>query len=127
VARVTIYDVDERSPLTYEATLLDETGAPVALGSIESITLTLYNADGDEPANIVNGRDHQDIKNANDVTIDATSGKLTWAVQPADTAIVDARLGYERHVALFEYVTTGNKRQPAHEVMLRVRNVRKVA
>jgi hypothetical protein len=86
------------------------------------LTLTYYHvADG----SIINNREGQDILNANGVTFHATSGLLTWTLQPADTVIVLDSYAVERHRALLEW-TLNNGVTGKHEVDILVRNLGKV-
>lgn len=76
---------EEGTTPTYTTTLLDEAGAAVTLSAITGARLTF--ADLNTGATI-NGRSNQDIKNANNVTIHATSGLLTWKLLEADMLLV---------------------------------------
>jgi len=99
----------EKTTPVYTATLVDESDQPITLASITTITLTLYDR---QTGAIINTRTAQDIKNANQVTIHATSGLLTWSMVSADTAIQNADLpaeSLEEHVALFQWVLTSGK------------------
>ncbi len=58
-------------------------GAAVALTDISTATLTLT----DESDNVINSRNAQNVKNANNVTIHSTSGLVTWTMQAADTTV----------------------------------------
>lgn len=110
----------------YTATLKDEaTNLPVPLADITSLTLTLYDL---ESLNIINLRDEQNILNANNVTVHATSGLLTWQTQPEDNVIVDTTLdthAKEVHIALFEWELT-NGRVGRKEVQLDIVQLDKV-
>jgi hypothetical protein len=101
---------DERSSGSIEGDIVDRNGDPVAAGSLTAATLTLYDWDtgagyqdgspGSSPRpGILNGRDTQDVLNANDVSIDA-DGHFIWRVQPEDNVIVTARRQVERHRAM---------------------------
>ena len=86
----------------YTGTLKDETGAAVALADLTTLTLTLRTGDTSLGA-VVNSRNAQDVKNANNVTFHATSGLLTWSVQVADMPVPSAlgTGGSEHHNAVF--------------------------
>jgi hypothetical protein len=58
-------------------------GVAVPLTDISTATLTLK----DESGTIINSRNAQNVLNANNVTIHATSGLVTWARQVADTTV----------------------------------------
>lgn len=111
------FDIMEGSAFELTAQLKDTDDSDLALADIETITLTLFLTRGGDtsPAGtIINGRDAQDIKNDNDVTIGAT-GILTWDVQPEDTSIINDEITVcdivqinkrEIHRALFEWTKT---------------------
>lgn len=99
---------NERSSKTVSFTLKDNAGTVVPLADIDTATLTLVDWDthvpGESPNAVINDRDAQDVKNANQVTIHATSGLVTWAMEPDDNIIVTARRQIERHRAEFRFV-----------------------
>ena len=100
----------EKTMPVYTVTLLDETDAAVPLTSISAITLTLYDR---HTGGTINSRSAQNIKNANNVTIHATSGLLTWSMQEADNAIQDSTLPAEieeEHIALFQWTLSDGKK-----------------
>lgn len=110
---------NELSSGVYTATLTDENGDAVPASAINSLKLTLKDVDS---GTIINSRDRQDVLNTNNVTVHATSGLLTWTIQPADNAIVSASKAdgdIERHLAVFELVFSTTKRQN-HRVELEV-------
>jgi hypothetical protein len=72
----------------------------------------------------LNGRDAQNVLNANGVTID-DSGNLVWTLAPADNAIVSPGADLERHRAVFD-VQWSSTRRLVHEVEILVRNVRSI-
>jgi hypothetical protein len=115
--------VNERTSTQYTATLRDETGAVVPDTSLSSLLLTLYVPDAN--LTIVNGRDSQNVLNANGVTVDA-SGVLTWTLTPDDTAILDDALEVEQHIALLTY-TWGINKAARHRFVVLVRNLAKVS
>ena len=110
-------EVNEDSSFPLTAQLKDTDGTDLDLTDIDTITLTLFLTRGGTafPAlTIINGRDEENIKNANDVTISAT-GLVTWAVQPEDTEIINdeievcdvvQKMEREVHRALFEWTKT---------------------
>jgi len=119
------YEVLEGTTPQLTAVLKDENGDPVDVADIDAATLTLFVP---ESGTIVNSRNKQDIKNTNNVTIDA-SGNLTWDIQPDDLEIIDtsdAENNREIHRALFEYEFDGNARFGAKQVDLVVHNLQKV-
>lgn len=77
----------------------------LTLTELSALTLTyfLYSTGA-----IINSRNAQNIKNANNVTVSQTCD-VAWSLQTSDTtcqvsALADGKL--ERHEALFEWVTT---------------------
>ncbi len=104
--------VNEGSSRTVSFTLKDGTGTAVPLSSLTTAQLTLYDVQTYVPAGspvvgILNGRSAQDVINTNDVTVHATSGLVTWAMQPEDNVIVTSRRQVERHRARFRFVVSG--------------------
>lgn len=121
--------VNEQSSITVTFYLKDNTGTVVPLSAIVTAQLTLYDlgtyAPGASPVvGIINDRDWQDIKDANNVTIHATSGLVTWLMQPEDNPIVTLRRQIERHRAEFRFVTTSGA-ELDYQVELEVVNLRK--
>lgn len=101
--------INEGTDFVYKATLLDADSVAIPLTSIDSITLTLFDAG---TGTIINSRDNLNVKNTNQVTIHATSGLLTWNALPADSPIVStskAPGALEQHIALFRLVYSGTK------------------
>lgn len=122
VVTATLGPVDERTTRVLTATLQSRTGTVITLAEVSTLTLTYYNvADG----STLNSRDGQNVLNTNNVTLHATSGLLTWTMQPADTAIVDDNLLIERHRALFEWTLT-NGEAGKSVIDVTVRNVGRV-
>lgn len=97
----------------------------LTLAEISTITLTFYDfADG----SVVNSRNAQSVKNANNVTITA-DGLLEWTLTTTDTTITDTTLGVgklERKVALFTVTTTDSK-VFRHEVSFFIKQLTKVS
>ena len=95
MVRVTLMDsdgerveVDEGESCDIIATFIDLESATLDEASLATITCTLINAaDGA----VINSRQDQDIKDANNSTVTA-GGVLTLRLQPADNVIVDAAL-----------------------------------
>jgi len=111
----------ERTSAVYTSTIEDDQGNAIPLASISSIQLTLHDVATGE---IINSRDDQDVLNANNVTIHATSGLLTWVLQLEDNIIQTAVSVVEHHIALFEFIASG--RSSKHEVNVYVSNLSKV-
>lgn len=90
----------------FTGTLLDVAGTAIPLSNIVSVTLTLTN---DRDGSVVNSRNSQNVLNTNNVTINATTGAITWLIQAADTAMVDSTQSWEDHVATFTFTYETNK------------------
>lgn len=116
-----ILPINEQATGLYTAVLVGNDGlTPIPAASLLTLTLTLYVTTTSGTDTLI--RDHQNVLNTNNVTIDS-SGNLAWSVQVADTTLVED-VPFEPHVALFEWTTasvSGN-----HEVVLLVRNLRQV-
>lgn len=114
----TAFAVKERSTQKYTATIKDEADAAIAGTSLTTLTLTLYD---EETGTILNGRDDQNVLNANNVTVDG-AGLLTWTMQPLDNQIVTTALAQERHLALFEWTYAAGAKSGYHEIAFVVIN-----
>ncbi|MDH3279916.1 MAG: hypothetical protein OEQ18_02160 [Gammaproteobacteria bacterium] len=112
--------INEGNTSIYDLTLTDEEGTVIPASAISVLTLTLSNvADGA----IINSRNAQDALNANNVTIHATSGLLTYTLQPLDTAIQDTTLNYETHRATFQCTYNSGAGQSNWDVDFLIRNL----
>jgi hypothetical protein len=116
-------EVNEHSSAEYSAYLSDQSGAAVGAANLALARLTLYDRDTDT---ILNGRDDQNVLNMNDVLIadviesGVTKTKVTWAMQPADNAVINqARKGGEPHTGLFTFEWPGGHHH--HEAIIYVR------
>src|SRR5687768_4490035 len=117
-------NIPERTTQVYKATIKDPDKEPIPLASLSTLTLTLYSV---RTKAIINSRDAQDVLNDHNVTVHATSGLLTWTMQPADNAIVtgEEALQFAKHTALFEW-TWGGDKEGRHEKEFTIRNLHKV-
>jgi hypothetical protein len=120
----TAFSVRERTSGVYSATLRDEAGAVIPDATLESLTLSRYVTGSGA---VVNNRDQQDVLNTNDVTVDS-SGTLTWAVRPADNAIVGTHgRRFERHRAVFQFTWSSGTKRGWHAVEFLVQSERAVS
>jgi hypothetical protein len=108
----------EAAPFTYTSTLLAPDTTPIPAAQLSTLTLTLYNV---EDGSVINSRNGQSVKNANNGTLHATSGLFTWQAQSTDSPIVDPTVPvghYEHHVARFQWTTLagGAANVSTHEV-----------
>ena len=100
------FGILEQASGLFTGTLTANDGVtPIPAASLLTFTLTLYVIKGDGTTGIVNGRNAQNVLNANNVTVNA-AGLVTWSIQVADTTLVEA-LPFERHIALWEWTATG--------------------
>lgn len=118
------YPVKEKQTGVYSFTIKDENGNAIPASQLTDVTLTLYSA---ASGAIVNARNGQNVKNANNVTIDE-AGLVTWIQQIADLTIVDDTLHEETHRALFVFtwISGGNNRSHPHEVDFVIENLGKL-
>lgn len=118
-------DIDEKTYGVITCTLQDEDGDAVAASVIDSIEMTLIDVySGD----VIDDRQKQNVKNANDCTIHDTSGLFTWNVQVEDTTIQNSNLPIgqrEPHLATIT-VTWDTTKQMHFEILLNVLNLRSV-
>lgn len=120
------FEIDEKETGTYRGTVVGNDGVtPIPAASLATMVLTLFTVLADGSTTIINGRNHQNVLNANNVTIDA-NGLLTWAIQVADTTLVTSTLPFERHQALFEFTTVAGA-AGKHPITIVVRNLEQAA
>ena len=114
--------VGERTTSYITAVIRDQNGDPISGGSLNSLTLTLYNVD---TANtIINTVDDVNILNVGRGVVD-TNGNVTIELLLLDNQLVDVTKSFETHRALIEW-TWGNTRQGRHEVEFLVQNMIRV-
>jgi hypothetical protein len=117
------FDILEGSSGSFTATIVGNDGVtPLPAATLVTLTLTLYVIKADGTIAYVNSRNAQSVLNLNNVTVTA-AGLLTWAIQPADTALVEA-IPFELHYALFEWTWSGGAGK--REIILAVQNLREV-
>lgn len=118
------FPMDEKTSGQYTATIVGNDGVtPLPAATLVTLTLTLYVIKADGTDGIVNGRNAQNVLNANNVTVSA-GGLLTWVVQVLDTTLVED-IPFERHVALFEWTWAAGAGK--REMIIVVRNLHRVA
>ena len=111
--------VPERVGWRYQGTLKDETGAVIPAATFTALTVTIYALDAAQT--IIQAS--TSILNVGRGVLDAF-GVLTITFVPTDSAMVDATLAQERHVALIEGDYSGT-RKFAREVEWLVLNLSK--
>lgn len=104
-------------------------GDPVTKAQLAALWLTLFD---DETLAIVNGRNVQNVLDANNVTVvdvtedGATIAEVRWKVQPADTVILDSTKEKENRIARFDFEfddDAGDPQEHKHEVPFQVKNL----
>ena len=114
--------VGERTTSYITAVIRDQNGDPIPGGSLNSLTLTLYNVDASNT--IINSVDDVNILNVGRGVVDA-NGNVTIELLLLDNQLVDTAKSFETHRALIEW-TWGNTRQGRHEVEFLVQNMTRV-
>lgn len=123
--RTTLIDqVPEKSTAQITGVLKDEAANVIPAASLTTLTLTLYVLGF--PAQIINGRDAQNVLNANGVAVDA-NGNLTWTMTPADNVIIDPTNDVETHIALFQWTWSAGAKAGRSEIAIQVVNLDKVS
>lgn len=120
--------VNEQTAAQYTATLYDQTGAVIPVGSLTALELWLYDV---RKNTIINNRGlfggaGQNVLNQNNVTVDA-NGLLTWTIQGADNVIVTGGRDLETHRAVFRVTWGSPSKTLTHELELVVVNMAPVA
>lgn len=105
----------------YRGTLKDENGIVVPGSVLLAARLTVYVGG---VGTIVNARDNQNVKNANDVTI-SEAGAIVWKLREADTILPSGpKPGAWQHWAVFVFEWEDAQsvpRQIVHEVIFPIR------
>lgn len=115
------FAIDEQESGRYTAIITGNDGVtPLPGATLTTLVLTLYVIKADGTDSLI--RTAQSILNVNNGTVSA-GGAITWLIQPADTTLVED-IPFERHIALFEWSWPAG--QGKHEVVLVVRNLRRV-
>ena len=78
------------------------TRAVIPKSAVSTITLTLTNA---ATGNVINSRSAQNVLDANDCSMDATSGAFLWNIQALDTTLEVSTADAEEHNA--DFTVTG--------------------
>lgn len=123
------FPIDERESGSYLATLTDDLGAVLPGSSLLTLQLSLYVVNSAGVVVYINDRNHENALNVNEVTVydtlqtlsDGRTYNLRWRVQPADSAIIEAGLQFERHIGLFEWTWASGAGK--HEFVLVVKNL----
>jgi len=114
-------EILEGTTPVFTAVVRDEYGQPLGPGALDSLTLTYYCLT-DPGKSVINGRDHQNVLNANGVTLDS-QGQLTWTLSPEDTQVLNPLWPRQRNRAVFEWTWNGGAGNGKHVVDLIIRNL----
>lgn len=108
----------EKTSPVYSFVLKDENGVVVPGSSLTTLTVTLFDTASRQ---IINSRNEQDAKNANQVTVNS-SGVVTFSMLPADTIIVgNVKPGEkETHALHFRWTWSAGTKAGEHLVELLV-------
>lgn len=127
------FQINEQESGRFTALITGDDEQPLPGSTLATLRLTLYVIKQDGTDQILNSRNQQNVLGVNDVVVydtpqtdpDGNLYNLLWNVRSADTVIVENALGWERHIALFEWTApsgvVGNM-----EIVLNVRNLRRV-
>lgn len=126
----TVYSTDEGTTPVYSFQMTDSAdGSTIIESSVLTLIITYYNL---RDGAIINSRDGQDIKDANNVDL-STAGLVTWGLVLLDTVIEDTVITevgeYEVHRALFAWTYTSSDsttKSGKDEIDIRVLNLNKV-
>ena len=101
----------------WSGVLKDQDGAVIPSAALSALKLTHMVKDPQTtPFTLINTRDHQDVHNANNVTVDS-AGLVTWEMLPADNAIIGAGIvhaGEENHISILEFEWNAGARAGKH-------------
>lgn len=119
------------TPILLTETLLEGTTGhydftlDIDAGFLTTLTVTYYDV---ETLQVLNGRDHQDIHNANGGTVTTEVGPpvvttVLLELSPADTVIVNPQRRVEYRVLSFHWSWDGGARHGAHVVQFGIENL----
>lgn len=110
----------EGTTAVYTCILQDSDGNPVPKYSLTSLTITLHDV---ATGNVLNNRSDQSILDVNNATMHATSGLLTWTMQPEDNQIINSQIegGLEVHCAEITWVWGNPANTGKHQVLFYVK------
>ena len=111
-------EVHENTTPRLKGTLQDADGNALTLAQVATLKVWLYNR---KTGAIINGRDGQNIKNANGGTLHDTSGAFTFQTAVADVAIQDDTQTGEVHITVIRW-TYGSGLEGAYVWALQIDN-----
>jgi len=122
-----IFNISEQNTYKITGAFKDEAGAPVLLGALNTVQMTLYYYNSDLTTSdryhlaTINSRFRQNIKNVNNVSIDA-NGNFSWIMQVNDNVKLNGAAQEEQHRALITWYWTPSKKN-SQEIIFNVREV----
>ena len=114
--------VNELTTSKYTAQLVDENGDNIQLADLDTLLLTLYDA---QTGTVINSREGQDVLNNNGVVV-SSIGYLTFVMEPEDNPIINDSVATELHKMLFMGTYAAGAKTLRHEFPFRVVNLSKV-
>ena len=112
----------EKTTPKYTAYVRDAEGVVIPAADLTTLTLSLKNK---ADSSTINSRSALSALNANDVTVHATSGLVTWQTVVADTTLVSTSLALgetEERVYTFIWTYGGGVKRGTHEESFFVKN-----
>lgn len=114
---LTLGPIPEQSNAKYTAYLTDETDTVIPASDLGTMTLTLRDK---ATGTVINSRSAQNVLNANNVTVHASSGLVTWSIQSADVTPVNRNQPYAEHQAEFVVTWATGTKSMKHAVLLKI-------
>jgi len=108
----------------YESAADRDAGNPMPIGSLDTLSVTLYD---EQTGTIINDREDVDSKDANWGTFDTDTDEAVLEFEPADNPIVTASEELERHVLEITatYTAASGQRTVKDEIIFTVENLTK--
>ena len=109
----------ERTTAFWSGVLKDQDGNVIPSAALSALKLTHMVKDDNTPFTLINSRDHQNVLNANNVTVDS-AGLVTWEMLPVDNLINDnagiSHVNEEPHVSVLEFEWLAGARAGKHVI-----------
>ena len=106
-----LFDVVSGTTPQFTANLVDQDDNPVSTANLTTLKITVFDV---KTRAVINSRDRQNAKNANNVTYD--DGALVWDIQPADLPATDET----QYLCVFEWTWDSGARAGSSHFTLRV-------
>jgi hypothetical protein len=123
IKTVILEPIGERTTRFISAQLVDQNENPISGGSLQTLTLTLYNVDATNT--IINSVNDVNILNIDRGTVDG-NGNVVIELQPADNQLIDTTKTREIHRALIEWTYGGTGKTGRHIIEFVVANMTRV-